>query len=215
MPILVNKTRKSPKLYMVGLLWWESFIYGFRLPQMKWVCFDVIMPNIFVCSSLTHWGREIMIAISQTFSNSSSWIKMYEFWLRFQWSLFLMVPKNQYSGNGSDNGLAPTRRQAIIWPNNGQFIDVYIRQSAIPWASRRWRVIPPQANISHSYGNPACSCEFCMPAYWSHVDFVCTRPLSLHVSLKYYNSSHWNCRPYILMGLCTNPPICCFIIKYD
>ena len=38
---------------------------------------------------LTHWGWD-KIAISQTtFSNAFSWMKMYEFCLRFHWSLFL------------------------------------------------------------------------------------------------------------------------------
>ena len=31
---------------------------------------------------------------------------------------------------GSDNGLAPIRRQAIIWTNDGYFTDVYMRLSA-------------------------------------------------------------------------------------
>ena len=39
---------------------------------------------------LTHWGRGKMAAIFQTtFSNAFSWMKMYEFRLRFHWSLFL------------------------------------------------------------------------------------------------------------------------------
>ena len=41
---------------------------------------------------LTHWGRDKMAAIIQTtFSNAFSWMKMYEFRLRFHWSLFLRV----------------------------------------------------------------------------------------------------------------------------
>ena len=36
----------------------------------------------------------------------------------------------QYSSIGSDKGLAPTRRQAIIWNNDGQFTDAYMRPSA-------------------------------------------------------------------------------------
>ena len=41
---------------------------------------------------LTHWGRYKMAAISQTiFSNAFSWMKIYEFRLRFHWSLFLVV----------------------------------------------------------------------------------------------------------------------------
>ena len=39
---------------------------------------------------LTHWGRDKMDAISQTtFWNVFSWIKIYEFRLRFHWNLFL------------------------------------------------------------------------------------------------------------------------------
>ena len=41
--------------------------------------------------ALKHWGRDKMDAISQTtFSNAFSWMKIYEFCLRFLWKLFLM-----------------------------------------------------------------------------------------------------------------------------
>ena len=41
---------------------------------------------------LTHWGRDKMAAIFQTtFSNAFSWMKMFEFRLRFHWSLFPRV----------------------------------------------------------------------------------------------------------------------------
>ena len=60
---------------------------------------------------LTHWGRDKMAAIFQTiFSNAFSWMKMYEFRLKFHWSLFLRVQLtisqywfryNQYSPVGS------------------------------------------------------------------------------------------------------------------
>ena len=41
---------------------------------------------------LTHWGRDSMGAISQTTHlNTFSWIKIYEFRLKFHWSLFLRV----------------------------------------------------------------------------------------------------------------------------
>ena len=46
----------------------------------------------FTKTKLTHWGRDKMAAIFQkTFSNAFSWMKMYEFHLRFDWSLFLRV----------------------------------------------------------------------------------------------------------------------------
>ena len=41
---------------------------------------------------LTHWGRDKMAAISQTtLSNAFSWMKIFEFRLKFYWSLFLRV----------------------------------------------------------------------------------------------------------------------------
>ena len=43
-------------------------------------------------STLTHWGRDKMDAISQTtFSNEFSWMNMYESQWKFHWSLFLRV----------------------------------------------------------------------------------------------------------------------------
>ena len=60
-----------------------------------------------------------MAAILQTFSNALSWMEIYEFSLQYPWSLFLGVQLKQNSIIGSDNGLAPTRRQAIIWTNDG------------------------------------------------------------------------------------------------
>ena len=43
---------------------------------------------------------------------------MYDFRLKCHWSLF---PKVKLTSIGSDNGLAPTRRQAIILTNDGKF----------------------------------------------------------------------------------------------
>ena len=43
-------------------------------------------------NGLTHWGRDQMDAIRQTtFSRALSWRKMFEFWLKYHWSLFLRV----------------------------------------------------------------------------------------------------------------------------
>ena len=36
----------------------------------------------------------------------------------------------QYSNIGSDNGLGPIRRQAIIWANDDYFTDTYMHHSA-------------------------------------------------------------------------------------
>ena len=41
---------------------------------------------------VAHWGRDKMAALFQTtFSNAFWWMKIYEFRLRFHWSLFLRV----------------------------------------------------------------------------------------------------------------------------
>ena len=41
---------------------------------------------------LTHWGRDKMAAFIQTtFCNAFPWMKIFVFWLKFQWSLFLGV----------------------------------------------------------------------------------------------------------------------------
>ena len=51
---------------------------------MLWCIGEIMM--------LTYWGRDKMAAIFQmTFSNAFPWMKVYEFWLRFHWSLFLRV----------------------------------------------------------------------------------------------------------------------------
>ena len=39
-------------------------------------------------------------------------------------------PINNIFSIGSDNGLAPTRRQTIIWTNDGLVTDAYMRHSA-------------------------------------------------------------------------------------
>ena len=65
----------------------------------------------------THWGRDKMVAISQTtFSNAFSWMKMFEFQLIFHWSLFPRVQLTIFQ-HSSENGLALNRPQAIIWTN--------------------------------------------------------------------------------------------------
>ena len=63
-------------------------------------------------SQLTHWGRDNMAAISQTtFSSVFSRMKMFDFDQNFT-EVFLI---NEYSINGSDNGLAPTSHCLNQW----------------------------------------------------------------------------------------------------
>ena len=73
-----------------------------------------------------------MDAISQTtFSSAFSRIKMFQFWKKFHWGLFLNDRRID-----SDNGLAPSKGQAITWTNGCQFTDAYMHHSASmnePW----------------------------------------------------------------------------------
>ena len=46
----------------------------------------------------------------------------------------------QYSSIGSDNGWAPTRRQAIIWTNAGLFTDGDMRHSASMGLTNPWQM---------------------------------------------------------------------------
>ena len=48
---------------------------------------------IFCCfCCLTHWGRDKMVAIfADIIFRCILWMKMFEFWLRYHWSLFLSV----------------------------------------------------------------------------------------------------------------------------
>ena len=80
--------------------------------------------------SLTHWGRDKMDTIFQTFSNIFSWMKIYKFQIRFHWSLFPTVQLTIFQDWFSDNGFAPSRQQAIIWTNNGWFTGAYMHHSA-------------------------------------------------------------------------------------
>ena len=73
-------------------------LVGFQLHEPPCMVLKMIEnANIWLCFPktilyLTHWGRHKMAAIFQTtLSSASSWFKMYEFRLRFHWSLFLMV----------------------------------------------------------------------------------------------------------------------------
>ena len=68
---------------------------------------------------VTHWGRDTMVTILQMkFWNAFSQMKMFYFdwnWIEIRSWLY----NQKFTNIGSDNGLAPNRRQAIIWTNDG------------------------------------------------------------------------------------------------
>ena len=94
-------------------------------PQNEAIITSLAIWNSVVCSATTfskplkHWGRDKMAAILLTIvSNAFPWRKIFEFRLKFHWSLS-QWSNWQNASTGSDNGLAPDRRQAIIWTNDG------------------------------------------------------------------------------------------------
>ena len=69
-----------------GWWWYKTYTYISRR-TLEWQ--KPIYKNRF---TIKHWGRDKMAARWQTmFSNASSWIKMFVFWFKFHWSLFLRV----------------------------------------------------------------------------------------------------------------------------
>ena len=63
--------------------------------------------------------------LQTTFWNTFSLMKMYENQVQFHWSLFL-YDELKYSSTDANNGLVSNRKQAIIWSNDGWFIDAYM-----------------------------------------------------------------------------------------
>ena len=78
--------------------------------------------RVWICTvkigQLTHWGWDKMIAISQTFLSVLLEWKVWNFKWNFN-EICYLGPNWQYGNIGSDNCLAPNRRQAIIWTNDG------------------------------------------------------------------------------------------------
>ena len=78
---------------------WDPTIYDdlSDIETGPWTCVNIRYDVL----SLTRWGREKMSAAFQTtLSNAFSWKKMLSFWLKFHWSLFLMVLKNISNRSG-------------------------------------------------------------------------------------------------------------------
>ena len=49
----------------------------------------ILMRYLIHNSFLMHWDQDKMADIFQTFSNAFSWMKIFQLWLKFHWSLFL------------------------------------------------------------------------------------------------------------------------------
>ena len=93
------------------VIWWY-------LTQSMHLCPEHVSPihSLSPWPSLTLWGQDKLDNILQTtFSNAFSWMKKIKISLKFVLKGFHW----KYSSIGSDKGLASTKRQAIIWTNDG------------------------------------------------------------------------------------------------
>ena len=121
--------------------------YPLKPSEIRLFCQQLVYANIKkhqICASLrtialssiyihilTHWDRDQLADISQTtFWNSFSLMKIYEFRSIFHWSFFPTGQLTIFRHWFRYNGLAPPRRQAIIWTNDGKFTDAYMHHSA-------------------------------------------------------------------------------------
>ena len=112
-------------------------IYCIRPGDCKWLRVDprksIVVANL--CpqcmwyqgpgSTLTHWGQDKMAAISQTtLSNSFSWMKIFQFRIKFDWSLFLRFQFTIF------------QHWFRWWLGAGQATSHYLNQ----WWSVYWRI---------------------------------------------------------------------------
>ena len=110
-------------------------IFGATLPEFPWLACNAQSSASFSQGTtawvqLINYSRYCAVAFINTLRlrqdgrlfaddifNAFSWMKKYEFQLKFH-CLFLRV-QLALTSIGSDNGLAPNRWQAIIWTNAG------------------------------------------------------------------------------------------------
>ena len=108
-----------------GYIHWLSKKYAlilFLLLSDKTSYFKILQFLFLFSSKLIHWGRDKMAAISQTtYSNAYPWMKIVNFEKNKKQNnnteICSLGSNWQYGSIGSYNGLAPNRRQAIIWTN--------------------------------------------------------------------------------------------------
>ena len=74
---------------------------------------------------LTHWSRHKMATISQTRNLKRNFLECFNFHWYFT-EIYSQGSNWQYISIGWDNGLAPNRRQAIIWTNGGMYASLGI-----------------------------------------------------------------------------------------
>ena len=108
---------KSAQITACGLMARNHYFYQYCLSnnfgRYRW---PFSMTSYWLNKWLTHWGRDEMVAIIKTIFKCI-FLRHDGFRLWFQvcyWGTNQKCPST-----GSDDGLAPVRRQAIFWVNDG------------------------------------------------------------------------------------------------
>ena len=86
-----NWSTSNEPIWLENYKGWFLYIHLFPLASVNANKFDDSQnyKNVKQVWALTHWGRDKVAAIFlTTFSNASSWMKMYEFHLRIHWNVF-------------------------------------------------------------------------------------------------------------------------------
>ena len=92
--------------------------------QEKW--WQIMGPTLIQDQHLRQNGQHFLLDIFKcTFLNENVWI-----FINISLKFVSKGPINNFSSIGSDNGLAPTTQQAIIWTNDGYINDTYMHHSA-------------------------------------------------------------------------------------
>ena len=85
----------------------EMLVFSYTIIQDKYIYINILRPR----QNGRHFPDDIFIWISL---NENVWIS-----IKISWNFIAKSPINIFSSIGSDNGLAPSRWQTIIWTNDG------------------------------------------------------------------------------------------------
>ena len=187
MLILHNKTCNGPHTKSInfdfflslGPINLDEWAHGFwHLAQLQIVV--VITLGCIVSSGLIYWGQNKMDTIFHTtFSNAFSWLKMYEFQLRFHWSLFLRVQLT----------ISPASVQIMAWSRPG---DKPLSEPMMVSLQTHICVIWPPWVKSIKHGTNlqkyAIQCLHLCISKWNYV-FICTMIYS-KLSILWPYASH-------------------------
>ena len=114
------------------------------------------------------WGHnEMAVILQKTFSSVFSWTKLLNFKIKFHWKCSVSSTW-QYISTGSDNGLARSRRQAIIWYNDDP-------------VHRRLSVSPDLNELTRFYMLERCSSNIQLDEplmYWNYSSVSMILPLN-------------------------------------